>query len=102
MRCSEVVEILGCEGTLSYSSKASGYKVESYSWEGLYVSITNGSVSNKSHTGLRPAGVPKPVQKPIVINIDLNIDLTPKAKVEPAPKADPAEVGQKAIDAMPQ
>jgi hypothetical protein len=100
MRYSEVVEILGCDGTLSFSGKSAGYKAEGYSWEGMYVTMANGSLSHKQHYGLRPAGVPKPVQKPIVINII--IDHTPKANAEPAPKADPTEVGQKAIDTMPK
>jgi hypothetical protein len=61
----------------------------------------NGSMTSKSHSGLRPAGVPKPVQKGIVINVIINDD-TGEVTVKPATKANPAEVGQKAIDAIPQ
>jgi hypothetical protein len=100
MRYSEVVEILGCEGDKTFSAKSAGNRTDTFNWEGLYVIFSNGNLYVKGETGLRPAGVAKPVAKPIVINID--IDLTPKAKVEPAQKADPAEVGHKAIDAVPQ
>ena len=55
---------------------------------------------------MRRAGEPKPVEKPIepiVINIIINDDTGEVTKtVTPAKKADPAAVGQKAIDAMPK
>ena len=101
MRYSEVAEVLGCDGTLAFSSKSAGYKSEGYSWEGMYLSFSNGTMSSKQHHGLRPAGVPKPVQKPLVINIIINDD-TGKITVEPAKKTDATEVGQKAIDTMPK
>ena len=31
---------------------------EGYSWEGMYLSFSNGTMSSKQHHGLRPAGVP--------------------------------------------
>ena len=102
MRLSEVVEAFGCDGSLSYSGKGGSYKFENYSWEGAVITLMNGSVHSKTHHGLRPAGVPKPVQKGIVINIDINHD-TGKVTVEPPTmKTNPTDVGQKAIDAMPK
>jgi opacity protein-like surface antigen len=96
MRYSQVVEILGCEGDLTFSAKGAGYKFENYSWEGLTVHMANGSVNSTTHHGLVPAGVAKPISKPIVINIDVNIRPQSEADVNPA------EIGNKAIDAMPK
>jgi opacity protein-like surface antigen len=101
MRYSQIVEILGCEGTLTFSAKGAGYKFENYNWEGMHVTLSSGSLNSKGHTGLVPAGVAKPVQKGIVINIDIN-HVNPKATVEVAPKSDATAIGQKALDAVAQ
>ena len=106
MSLKEVVNILGCDGNMTFSSKAASYKVESWSWNGIYLTVTNGSLASKAHGTLRRAGEAKPVEKPvepIVINIDINVDTGEVTKtVKPAAKANPAAVGQKAIDAMPK
>ena len=105
MSLKEVVNILGCDGNMTFSSKAASYKVKS--WAGTasarqqnknwYPGVKNNGI-------LRRAGEAKPVEKPvepIVINVIINDD-TGKITVQPASKADPAAIGQKAIDAIPK
>jgi hypothetical protein len=100
MRMPQVVEAFGCDGIRTFSAKSAGGKTETYNWEGAHVIFSNGSVYAKGQHGLVPAGETKPVQKPLVINVIINDD-TGKVTVV-APKADPAAIGQKAIDAIPQ